>query len=233
MDESVIQLEGICKVYRMGEVEVDALGGVDLTVHRGDVLAIMGPSGSGKSTLMNIIGCLDRPTEGTYKLDGRLVSQLDDDALAEIRNRKVGFVFQSFNLLGRSTAAANVELPLRYAGVNRGRRERAQEVLRLVGLEDRMEHKPMELSGGQQQRVAIARALVNHPAIILADEPTGNLDSRSGAEILDLLLRLNRDRGTTLIIVTHDPNIASHAHRIIRLKDGCVEEDYVSDTKPA
>jgi putative ABC transport system ATP-binding protein len=233
MDESVIQLEGICKVYRMGEVEVDALGGVDLTVHRGDVLAIMGPSGSGKSTLMNIIGCLDRPTEGTYKLDGRLVSQLDDDALAEIRNRKVGFVFQSFNLLGRSTAAANVELPLRYAGVNRGRRERAQEVLRLVGLEDRMEHKPMELSGGQQQRVAIARALVNHPAIILADEPTGNLDSRSGAEILDLLLRLNRDRGTTLVIVTHDPNIALHAHRIIRLKDGCVEEDYVSDTKPA
>jgi putative ABC transport system ATP-binding protein len=193
----------------------------------------MGPSGSGKSTLMNIIGCLDRPTSGTYRLDGKIVSELKDDSLAEIRNHKVGFVFQSFNLLGRSTATANVELPLRYSGVTRGRRERAQEVLRLVGLEDRMQHKPMELSGGQQQRVAIARALVNKPAIILADEPTGNLDSRSGAEILDLLIKLNSDSGVTLIIVTHDTSVAARAHRTIRLKDGCIEEDYVSNSKPA
>jgi putative ABC transport system ATP-binding protein len=233
MNDWVIELEDIRKTYRMGEVDVNALAGVDLRVQRSDVLAIMGPSGSGKSTLMNIIGCLDRPTSGTYHLDGKTVSELKDDSLAEIRNRKVGFVFQSFNLLGRSTATANVELPLRYSGMNRGRRERAQEVLRLVGLEERMMHRPMELSGGQQQRVAIARALVNKPAIILADEPTGNLDSRSGAEILDLLIKLNRDSGVTLIIVTHDPGVAERAHRTIRLKDGCIEEDYVSDTKPA
>ncbi len=229
----VIELEDIRKTYRMGVVEVNALAGLTLCVRRGEVLAIMGPSGSGKSTLMNIIGCLDRPTSGTYKLDGKTVSQMQDDSLAEIRNRKVGFVFQSFNLLGRSTATSNVELPLRYAGVNKGRRERAQEVLLLVGLGDRMEHKPMELSGGQQQRVAIARALVNDPAIILADEPTGNLDSRSGAEILDLLMQLNHERGTTLVIVTHDANVAAHARRTIKLKDGCIEEDYVSDAKPA
>jgi putative ABC transport system ATP-binding protein len=233
MNDWVIELEDIRKTYRMGEVDVNALAGVDLRVQRSDVLAIMGPSGSGKSTLMNIIGCLDRPTSGTYHLDGKTVSELKDDSLAEIRNRKVGFVFQSFNLLGRSTATANVELPLRYSGMNRGRRERAQEVLRLVGLEERMMHRPMELSGGQQQRVAIARALVNKPAIILADEPTGNLDSRSGAEILDLLIKLNRDSGVTLIIVTHDPSVAERAHRTIRLKDGCIEEDYVSDAKPA
>jgi putative ABC transport system ATP-binding protein len=233
MNDWVIELEDIRKTYRMGEVDVNALAGVDLRVQRSDVLAIMGPSGSGKSTLMNIIGCLDRPTSGTYHLDGKTVSELKDDSLAEIRNRKVGFVFQSFNLLGRSTATANVELPLRYSGMNRGRRERAQEVLRLVGLEERMMHRPMELSGGQQQRVAIARALVNKPAIILADEPTGNLDSRSGAEILDLLIKLNRDSGVTLIIVTHDPGVAARAHRTIRLKDGCIEEDYVSDAKPA
>jgi putative ABC transport system ATP-binding protein len=233
MNDWVIELEDIRKTYRMGEVDVNALAGVDLRVQRSDVLAIMGPSGSGKSTLMNIIGCLDRPTSGTYHLDGKTVSELKDDSLAEIRNRKVGFVFQSFNLLGRSTATANVELPLRYSGMNRGRRERAQEVLRLVGLEERMMHRPMELSGGQQQRVAIARALVNKPAIILADEPTGNLDSRSGAEILDLLIKLNRDSGVTLIIVTHDPGVAERAHRTIRLKDGCIEEDYVSDAKPA
>jgi putative ABC transport system ATP-binding protein len=233
MEDWVIELEDIRKVYRMGEVDVNALDGLTLRVQRGDVLAIMGPSGSGKSTLMNIIGCLDRPTSGTYHLDGKTVSELKDDSLAEIRNRKVGFVFQSFNLLGRSTATANVELPLRYSGVNKGRRERAQEVLRLVGLEERMQHRPMELSGGQQQRVAIARALVNKPAIILADEPTGNLDSRSGAEILDLLIKLNSDSGVTLIIVTHDTSVAARAHRTIRLKDGCIEEDYVSDSKPA
>jgi putative ABC transport system ATP-binding protein len=233
MEDWVIELKDIRKVYRMGEVDVNALDGLTLRVQRGDIMAIMGPSGSGKSTLMNVIGCLDRPTSGSYRLDGKTVSELQDDALAEIRNRKVGFVFQSFNLLGRSTATANVELPLRYAGVNKGRRERAQEVLRLVGLEERMEHRPMELSGGQQQRVAIARALVNKPAIILADEPTGNLDSRSGAEILDLLLQLNAERGVTLIIVTHDSNVAARAHRTIKLKDGCIEEDYVSDAKPA
>jgi putative ABC transport system ATP-binding protein len=233
MNDWVIELEDIRKTYRMGEVDVNALAGLSLRVQRGDVLAIMGPSGSGKSTLMNIIGCLDRPTSGTYHLDGKTVSELKDDSLAEIRNRKVGFVFQSFNLLGRSTATANVELPLRYSGMNHGRRERAQEVLRLVGLEERMKHRPMELSGGQQQRVAIARALVNKPAIILADEPTGNLDSRSGAEILDLLIKLNRDSGVTLIIVTHDPNVAARAHRTIKLMDGCIEEDYVSDAKPA
>ncbi|MBN1439170.1 MAG: ABC transporter ATP-binding protein [Anaerolineales bacterium] len=229
----MIELEDICKVYRMGEVDVNALDGLSLRVRRGDVVAIMGPSGSGKSTLMNIIGCLDRPTSGSYQLDGRTVSQLQDDSLAEIRNRKVGFIFQSFNLLGRSTATANVELPLRYAGVDQARRERAQEMLQLVGLGDRMEHKPMELSGGQQQRVAIARALVNRPAIILADEPTGNLDSRSGAEILDLLLQLNRESGATLVIVTHDTGVAARARRTIRLKDGSIEEDYVSDAKPA
>ncbi len=233
MEDWVIELKDIRKVYRMGEVDVNALDGLTLRVQRGDIMAIMGPSGSGKSTLMNVIGCLDRPTSGSYRLDGKTVSELQDDALAEIRNRKVGFVFQSFNLLGRSTATANVELPLRYAGINKGRRERAQEVLRLVGLEERMEHRPMELSGGQQQRVAIARALVNKPAIILADEPTGNLDSRSGAEILDLLLQLNAERGVTLIIVTHDSNVAARAHRTIKLKDGCIEEDYVSDAKPA
>jgi putative ABC transport system ATP-binding protein len=233
MNDWVIELKDIRKTYRMGEVDVNALAGLDLRVQRSDVLAIMGPSGSGKSTLMNIIGCLDRPTSGTYHLDGKTVSELKDDSLAEIRNRKVGFVFQSFNLLGRSTATANVELPLRYSGMNRGRRERAQEMLRLVGLEERMMHRPMELSGGQQQRVAIARALVNKPAIILADEPTGNLDSRSGAEILDLLIKLNSDSGVTLIIVTHDPNVAARAHRTIKLMDGCIEEDYVSDSKPA
>jgi putative ABC transport system ATP-binding protein len=227
MTEAVIQLTDIRKTYRMGEVDVHALDGVSLEVCEGETIAIMGPSGSGKSTLMNIIGALDRPTSGVYCLDGEQVSEMSDDELAIVRNRKVGFVFQSFNLLGRQTALANVELPLRYAGANGDRRMRAKEMLELVGLGQRIRHKPMELSGGQQQRVAIARALVNNPAIILADEPTGNLDSKSGAEILDLLLRLNRENGTTLILVTHDTNVAAHTRRVIRLRDGCIEEEYV------
>lgn len=221
----VIQAKDLCKVYQMGEVEVRALCGVSLNIKRGEVLAIMGPSGSGKSTLMNLLGCLDRPTSGEYILDGELVSNLNDDQLAIIRNHKVGFVFQNFNLLPRLNALGNVELPLRYSGENGTRRERARQALTSVGLSDRMNHKPMELSGGQQQRVAIARALVNHPAIVMADEPTGNLDSKSGREIMDLLLKLNKDSGTTLIIVTHDPNVASRARRIIQLYDGLVKKD--------
>ncbi len=225
MDDWVIQATGIQKTYRMGEVEVHALCGADVKIKRGEVVAIMGPSGSGKSTLMNILGCLDRPTFGKYVLDDMDVSNLNSDQLAVIRNRKVGFVFQSFNLLPRATALANVELPLRYAGMTEGRVERAREALTAVGLQDRMKHRPTELSGGQQQRVAIARALVNDPAIILADEPTGNLDSKSGAEIMDLILGLNKQRGTTVIIVTHDPAVASKTWRIIRLRDGLVVDE--------
>jgi len=219
----VIQTEGLTKTYIMGAVEVHALCGVSFTIQRGEVIAIMGPSGSGKSTLMNILGCLDRPTQGEYYLDGEKVSDLNDDQLAVIRNRKVGFVFQSFNLLSRATALANVELPLRYAGVTTNRRERARAALEAVGLADRLYHKPTELSGGQQQRVAIARALVNNPSIIMADEPTGNLDSKVGKEIMNILLSLNRERGTTLIIVTHDPMIAEQTQRVIRLRDGTLE----------
>jgi putative ABC transport system ATP-binding protein len=194
-------------------------------IARGEVVAVMGPSGSGKSTLMNIIGCLDRPTSGEYLLDNERVSNLTDDQLATIRNRKVGFIFQSFNLLARTTALANVELPMRYAGVRGERRERAVSALEAVGLKDRVYHHPNELSGGQQQRVAIARALVNNPAILLADEPTGNLDSKSGKDILELLLSINRERGATLIIVTHDPRIAEQAQRIIKIEDGVVLEE--------
>ena len=220
---NVIEARDLRKVYKMGEVEVEALAGVSFHIKRGEVISIMGPSGSGKSTLMNTLGCLDRPTSGEYVLDGEPVASLNDDQLASIRNRKVGFVFQSFNLLSRQTAITNVELPLRYSGSPEGRRDRAIEALKAVGLEDRMTHRPYELSGGQQQRVAIARAIVNNPAIIMADEPTGNLDSKVGQEIMSLLLNLNRDSGTTLIIVTHDPTVAEQTQRVIRLRDGLLE----------
>lgn len=220
---NVIEARDLTKIYKMGEVEVQALRGVSFAIQRGEVVAIMGPSGSGKSTLMNTLGCLDRPTSGEYILDGEPVASLNDDQLADIRNRKVGFVFQSFNLLSRQTAITNVELPLRYSGKTKGRRERAIEALKAVGLEDRMTHRPTELSGGEQQRVAIARAIVNDPAIVMADEPTGNLDSKVGKEIMSLLLSLNRERGTTLIIITHDPVIAAQTQRVIRLRDGCLD----------
>lgn len=220
--KDVILTRDITKVYQMGEVQVNALAGVSISIKHGEVVAIMGPSGSGKSTLMNIIGCLDRPTSGEYYLDGELVSNMTDDQLAVIRNQKVGFVFQNFNLLPRSSALLNVELPLRYAGITEGRREKAIEALTSVGLGDRVNHRPTELSGGQQQRVAIARAIINNPAIILADEPTGNLDSKSGEEILDLLLNLNKEFGTTLIVVTHDSKIAKLTQRVINLYDGLV-----------
>jgi putative ABC transport system ATP-binding protein len=224
MDDSVIVTKDLTKIYKMGLIEVKALGGVSFTIQRGEIVSIMGPSGSGKSTLMNLLGCLDRPTIGEYILDGEQVSELNDDQLASIRNRKVGFVFQNFNLLTRISALANVELPLRYSGVNHDRTQRAREALESVGLGDRMKHRPVELSGGEQQRVAIARALVNNPAILMADEPTGNLDSKSGKEIMDLILHLNRERGTTIIIVTHDPKIAAQTGRTIRLRDGELED---------
>jgi putative ABC transport system ATP-binding protein len=225
MEDWVIQAEGLTKIYKMGEVEVHALSGANVKIGRGEIVSIMGPSGSGKSTLMNILGCLDRPSGGSYVLDGEAVSNLNSDQLAGIRNRKVGFVFQSFNLLPRATALSNVELPMRYAGVARGRTDKARKALESVGLGDRMSHRPTELSGGQQQRVAIARALVNDPAIIMADEPTGNLDSKSGKEIIELLLQLNKENGTTVIVVTHDPKVAEQTQRIIRLYDGLVVED--------
>jgi putative ABC transport system ATP-binding protein len=223
MDDPVIVAANLTKVYKMGNQDVCALCGVSLEIGRGEVVSIMGPSGSGKSTLMNILGCLDLPTSGEYSLDGEEVSLLRDDELADIRNRKVGFVFQSFNLLNRTTALANVELPLRYAGITTGRKDLALEALEAVGLKERVMHRPTELSGGQQQRVAIARALVNDPAIIMADEPTGNLDSKVGKEIMALLLDLNHKKGTTLIIITHDPTVAAQTQRIIHLRDGLIE----------
>jgi len=224
MAKWVVEAEDLSKVYKMGEVEVHALRGLSLKVKPGEVLAVMGPSGSGKSTLMNILGCLDRPTSGTYELDGESVANLDDDQLADIRSRKVGFIFQTFNLLGRTSALENVELPLRYAGATNGRSERARQALEAVGLGDRLHHRPNELSGGQQQRVAIARALVNNPAMIMADEPTGNLDSKAGEDIMKLLLGMNKERGVTLIIVTHDAEVAAQTNRIITIRDGRIDE---------
>ncbi len=222
----VIEAHGIAKIYRIGDIEVRALDGVDVTIHRGELTAIMGPSGSGKSTLMNILGCLDQPTRGAYKLDGVDVEKLNDDQLAAIRNKKIGFVFQSFNLLRRTSAIDNVEQPLIYAGVRaRERRERAAAALESVGLGNRLKHYANELSGGQQQRVAIARALVTNPSIILADEPTGNLDSKSGAEIMCLFQRLNEETGVTVIFVTHDPRISQHTRRVIRIADGKIVGD--------
>jgi len=220
----VVEAKDLTKVYRMGEIEVQALRGLTLDIERGEAVAIMGPSGSGKSTLMNILGCLDRPSGGDYYLDGENVAQMGDDQLATVRNHKVGFIFQSFNLLPRASALSNVELPLRYSAIRGSeRRRKARETLQAVGLGDRIGHRPSELSGGQQQRVAIARALINDPAIIMADEPTGNLDSKTGCEIMDLLVRMNQERGVTLIMATHDPDVASRTGRIIRIRDGQVE----------
>jgi len=236
MKTPVIELQAISKVYQMGEVKVHALRGASLQVQQGEILTIMGPSGSGKSTMMNIIGCLDQPTAGTYLLEGDDVGHLHDDELATIRNRRIGFVFQTFNLLARTTALQNVTLPLIYAGVARAeRRAKAKDALESVGLGHRLDHLPTELSGGQQQRVAIARALVNSPSIILADEPTGNLDSKSGAEVMAVLQGLNQKRGMTVVLVTHDPIIARHTERIVHLHDGgisgneTVDEPLVAD----
>lgn len=223
--QPVIKVRDLTKVYELGEISVHALRGVSLDIFPGEMVAIMGPSGSGKSTLMNMIGCLDSPSSGDYYLDGELVSNLVDDDLAAVRNKKIGFVFQKYNLLPRANAIENVELPLRYREDPSDMTLRAKATLKAVGLADRMEHKPNELSGGQQQRVAIARALVNQPAIILADEPTGNLDSTSGKEIMELLHSLNVEQGTTIVIVTHDAEVASQAQRTIRLFDGKIVEE--------
>jgi putative ABC transport system ATP-binding protein len=223
----MIELSNVTKTYRMGEVDITVLSNVSLSVRSGELIAIMGPSGSGKSTLMNIIGCLDRPTNGTYRFEDREIKAMTDDELASIRNVKIGFVFQTFNLLPRFSALKNVEVPLVYSGVPaRLRKERAIPLLQQVGLSDRMYHRPTELSGGQQQRVSIARALVNHPPLLLADEPTGNLDSRSGSEILNILTGLN-EQGVTIMIVTHDKDVAARCKRIINLKDGQIINDQV------
>jgi putative ABC transport system ATP-binding protein len=222
---ALIETKDLWKTYVMGAEEIHALRGVNLEIDRGEYIAIMGPSGSGKSTLMNLIGCLDTPSKGTYLLNGKLVSQMNDDELARIRNEEIGFVFQTFNLLPRATALHNVELPLIYAGVHsKDRERRAKEALEKVELTTRMTHRPNELSGGQRQRVAVARALVNNPSILLADEPTGNLDSKTGEEIMGLFERLYQ-AGNTIVLVTHEADIAAHAHRVVHIKDGVVEKD--------
>jgi putative ABC transport system ATP-binding protein len=223
----MIEIKDITKTYHMGDVDVNVLRGVSFGVNDGEMLAIMGPSGSGKSTLMNTLGCLDKPSSGSYKLDGTETSALNDEQLADIRNKKIGFIFQTFNLLSRTPAIEQVELPLIYAGAKE-RRKRALEALEAVGLKARAQHRPNELSGGQQQRVAIARALVNNPSIIMADEPTGNLDSKVGAEIMHILQTLNRERGVTVVMVTHDANIASHCRRVIRVRDGVIEREEIN-----
>jgi putative ABC transport system ATP-binding protein len=222
----MIEVKDLTKTYRLGSVEVPALRGVSFRIERGEVVAIMGQSGSGKSTLMNILGCLDLPTSGEYFLDDKNIAGKDEDELAKIRNQKIGFVFQMFNLLPRMTVRRNVEMPLMYNGGNLGKevRQRAEAILNAVGLGERLNHRPTELSGGEQQRVAIVRAMINEPDLILADEPTGNLDSHTGAEIIQLLLGLNQERGLTLVIVTHDPAIAAHTQRVIRLRDGQIEK---------